>query len=47
VSTAVTAVREYNRDLAGNAWNMNLVVSVRLGVKRNRNLSGSSSASGS
>jgi hypothetical protein len=46
LSTALTAVREYNRDLAGNAWNMNVVVGVRLGVKRSHAPSRSATESG-
>jgi len=36
LTAAATAVREYNRDFQGDAWNMNFVVGVRLHVTRYR-----------
>lgn len=35
-TTGVTAVREFNRDLQADAWNMNLVVGFRLGLLQRR-----------
>jgi hypothetical protein len=34
LTTGVTMVREFNRDLQGDAWNMNIVMGFRLGVTR-------------
>jgi hypothetical protein len=36
-TTGVTVVREFNRDLQADAWNMNLAVGFRLGLLRGRN----------
>ena len=37
-TTGVTVVREFNRDLEADAWNMNLVVGFRLGLLRRQRL---------
>jgi hypothetical protein len=36
--TGVTMVREFNRDLRADAWNMNLLVGFRLGLLRTQRL---------
>ncbi len=36
ITTAATLVREFNRDLRADAWNMNLDVGVRLGLIRRK-----------